>query len=410
MNVHGSWRNHALALGLPKETSPREQVEEFARRWDAFPVAPERRAEAPWLENTLTGDDVDLFRVLPLFRLNDGDGGFYLDKAAVVSRDPADPDHFGKQNLGTYRLEVIGRDRLALQPVPVHDIAQHLRTAEENGEDLPVAITLGNDPVVPIVAGMPLRYDQSEYEMAGALRSTPMPIATAPHTGLDVPWGAEVVIEGVVESRKRQLEGKFHIHRPLLGRPADAGHPYRADLLPHRPGLRVPVPRHAVDRVRLPGGPEHQRAAAEATARRVPRGARRQRDVHARAAGHHLHGQAVRRFRQGGRDARHDHAARPGVRLPGHPGRRGRGPVRPAAGDVGAVRQGEPEGGRRGHPEPVGGRTRPGLPAGRRHQQDDHRRDDPVGPDVRGNFGTPVKDLPETAEWAAKLRTLLAGR
>ncbi|CAM5639757.1 Phenolic acid decarboxylase OS=Streptomyces fumanus OX=67302 GN=GCM10018772_17980 PE=3 SV=1 [Streptomyces fumanus] len=34
----------------------------------------------------------------------------------------------------------------------------------------------------------------------------------------------------------------------------------------------------------------------------------------------------------------------------------------------------------------------------------------PVGPDVRGNFGTPVKDLPETAEWAAKLRTLLAGR
>lgn len=209
MNVHGSWRNHALALGMPKETSPREQVEEFARRWDAFPVPPERRADAPWQENTVTGGDVDLFAVLPLFRLNDGDGGFYLDKAAVVSRDPADPDHFGKQNLGTYRMEVIGRDRLALQPVPVHDIAQHLRTAEERGEDLPVAITLGNDPVIPIVAGMPLRYDQSEYEMAGALRGAPMPIATAPHTGLDVPWGAEVVIEGVVESRVRQIEGPF---------------------------------------------------------------------------------------------------------------------------------------------------------------------------------------------------------
>ncbi|GGV25683.1 phenolic acid decarboxylase subunit C [Streptomyces longisporoflavus] len=209
MNVHGSWANHALALGLPRTTPVKEQVETFAARWDAFPVAPERREDAPWRENTVEGADVDLFSVLPLFRLNDGDGGFYLDKAAVVSRDPEDPDNFGKQNVGTYRIEVIGTDRLAFQPVPMHDIAQHLRKAEEAGEDLPVAITLGNDPVTTIVAGMPMAYDQSEYEMAGALRGAPAPIATAPLTGFDVPWGSEVVIEGVIESRKRQIEGPF---------------------------------------------------------------------------------------------------------------------------------------------------------------------------------------------------------
>jgi vanillate/4-hydroxybenzoate decarboxylase subunit C len=209
MNVHGSWRNHAMALGLPKETSTREQVEEFARRWDDFPISPVRREDAPWKANSVTGEDVNLFDVLPLFRLNDGDGGFYLDKAAVVSRDPDAPEDFDKQNLGIYRIEVIGTDRLALQPVPMHDIAQHLRKAEELGEDLPVAITLGNDPVVPIVAGMPMAYDQSEYEMAGALRGEPMPIATAPLTGFDVPWGSEVVIEGRIESRVRQIEGPF---------------------------------------------------------------------------------------------------------------------------------------------------------------------------------------------------------
>ncbi|MGW6402614.1 non-oxidative vanillic acid decarboxylases subunit C [Streptomyces sp. NPDC055134] len=209
MNVHGSWANHALALGLPKNTPVKEQVEEFARRWDAFPVAPERREDAPWRENTQEGEGVDLFSVLPLFRLNDGDGGFYLDKAAVVSRDPEDPDDFGKQNVGTYRIQVIGTDRLAFQPVPMHDVAQHLRKAEEKGEDLPIAITLGNDPVMAIVAGMPMAYDQSEYEMAGALRGAPAPIATAPLTGFDVPWGSEVVIEGVIESRERQMEGPF---------------------------------------------------------------------------------------------------------------------------------------------------------------------------------------------------------
>lgn len=209
MNVHGSWRNHALALGLPAATPVREQIEEFARRWDAFPVAPEWRADPPWQENTLVGADVDLFDVLPLFRLNDGDGGFYLDKAAVVSRDPQDPDDFGKQNVGTYRLQVLGPDRLAVQPVPMHDMARHLHAAERLGEDLPLAITLGNDPVMAMVAGMPMAYDRSEYEMAGALRGAPAPLATAPLTGFDVPWGSEVVIEGAIESRTRQIEGPF---------------------------------------------------------------------------------------------------------------------------------------------------------------------------------------------------------
>lgn len=45
--------------------------------------------------------------------------------------------------------------------------------------------------------------------MAGALRESPYPIATAPLTGFDVPWGSEVILEGVIESRKREIEGPF---------------------------------------------------------------------------------------------------------------------------------------------------------------------------------------------------------
>jgi 4-hydroxybenzoate decarboxylase len=209
MNVHGSWANHALALGMPKDTGAREQVDEFIRRWEDFPVAPVLRADPPWAQNTWEGDDADIFQVLPLFRLNDGDGGFYIDKAAVVSRDPDDPEDSGKQNVGIYRIEVKGKRKLALQPVPMHDIAQHLRKAEERDEDLPVAIAVGNDPVISIVASTPLKYDENEYELAGALRGCPAPIAKAPLTGLPVPWGSEVVIEGVVERRKREIEGPF---------------------------------------------------------------------------------------------------------------------------------------------------------------------------------------------------------
>lgn len=209
LNTLGSWPNHAIAIGMDPGTSTKDQVAEFIRRWDEFPVSVQHRENPPWQENCVIGDDINLFEILPLFRLNDGDGGFYLDKAAVVSRDPADPGNFNKQNVGIYRMQVKGKRRLAIQPVPVHDIAIHLKAAEERGEDLPVAITLGNDPIITLMASTPLRYDQSEYEMAGALRQAPYPVATAPLTGFDVPWGSEVVIEGVIEGRKRELEGPF---------------------------------------------------------------------------------------------------------------------------------------------------------------------------------------------------------
>ncbi|MFG1711288.1 non-oxidative hydroxyarylic acid decarboxylases subunit C [Nonomuraea sp. M3C6] len=209
MNTLGSWPNHAIAMGLPPSTSTREQVDEFIRRWERFPVPPIRRDDPPWRENTVDGADINVFDLLPLFRLNDGDGGFYLDKAAVVSRDPDDPDHFGKQNVGIYRIEVKGPRKLAIQPVPMHDIALHLRRAEERGEDLPIAITIGNDPIITLMASAALRYDESEYEMAGAVRESPYPIAAALLTGLDVPWGSEVVLEGVIEGRKREIEGPF---------------------------------------------------------------------------------------------------------------------------------------------------------------------------------------------------------
>lgn len=209
MNIHGSWANHALALDMDKHSSTRNQVDEFIRRWEKFPVKPEYRDDPPWARNSQEGDEVDIFKVLPLFRLNDGDGGFYIDKAAVISKDPEDPASTDKQNVGVYRIQVKGKRKLAILPSSVHDLALHLRKAEQRGADLPIAITIGNEPVISIVASTPMEYDQNEYELAGALRGAPAPIARSPLYDLPVPWGSEIVIEGVIESRKREIEGPF---------------------------------------------------------------------------------------------------------------------------------------------------------------------------------------------------------
>ncbi len=74
--------------------------------------------------------------------------------------------------------------------VPMHDIALHLHKAERAREDLPIAITLGNDPIITHDGRNAAEIRSVRYEMAGALRESPYPIATAPLTGFDVPWGS----------------------------------------------------------------------------------------------------------------------------------------------------------------------------------------------------------------------------
>ncbi len=210
LNVHGSWQNHALMLGMPKNSTIKEQFFELDRRWRNYPVKPVRVApeEAPVLEHRIQ-KDINLFEVLPLYRINQFDGGFYLSKALTVSRDITDWDNFDSQNAGTYRLQVKGRDKLGIQALPFHDLAIHLRIAEEQGRPLPVAICIGNDPVLNFMSSTPVEYMQSEYEFAGALKGEPMELVPSAEYGLDIPAHSEVVLEGYILPGVRSIEGPF---------------------------------------------------------------------------------------------------------------------------------------------------------------------------------------------------------
>jgi UbiD family decarboxylase len=205
MNVHGSWQNHALMLGLPKGASLKTQFYEVSKRWDRYPLPPRRVGNAP-LKEVILESNFSLFRELPLFRVNPMDGGFYLSKACVVSRDPENPEN---QNVGIYRLQVKDRDRIGVQIGAHHDLAVHLRKAEEVNMPLRVAIAVSNEPVTSFVASTPLKYDEDEYSMMGAIRGEPTEIIASERGNLDVPAGAEVVIEGEIIPRQRFVEGPF---------------------------------------------------------------------------------------------------------------------------------------------------------------------------------------------------------
>lgn len=207
MNVHGSWPNHALALGMDRNASPRDQFHRFVHGYQQYPGEFRRVNDAPWQE-VVVDKDVNLYDLMPLFRINRGDGGHFLDKACVVSRDPDDPGNDDVENVGVYRLQVKGPNRLGIQTVPQHDIAIHLAHAERRGEDLPVAIALGTEPIITLMAATPMLYDQLEYRMAGAMQGEPYQVVQTDKR-LDVPWGAEYVLEGRLLAGQREMEGPF---------------------------------------------------------------------------------------------------------------------------------------------------------------------------------------------------------
>jgi len=153
VNVHGSFGNLALLLGMPKTTPVRELFFEIIRRWgsDKPLLARVDPKNAPVHENRID-HGINLYDLLPLYRINAHDGGFYIGKACVVSRDPLDPDNFGKQNVGIYRIQVMGPDTFTLLSIPAHDMGRQMLMAEQHGKPLKVSVMIGNHPAMPMFA------------------------------------------------------------------------------------------------------------------------------------------------------------------------------------------------------------------------------------------------------------------
>lgn len=208
-NIHGSWVNNAILLGMDKGATIREQFFQADRLWNNLNAGELKWVDNPPCREVVVEKNINLYELIPLFRINQNDGGFYFSKACVVSRDPEDPENIDKENVGIYRLMVQGPDTIGMQGLPYHDIARHLKSAEERGLPLPVAICIGTPPLLTTMAATPLAYDQSEYKAASALMGEPLEMAKALGCNLNVPANSEYVIEGEVLPRQRFCEGPF---------------------------------------------------------------------------------------------------------------------------------------------------------------------------------------------------------
>jgi UbiD family decarboxylase len=200
----GSYKRFAMALGLPPDTLPAEIVSAFRDRIKT-PLTPVVVSDGPCQENVHLGDAIDLLEFpVPWWSPRDG-GRFIGTWHGVISKDL----HTGIRNVGMHRVQVFDRNHTGIGTLAMAHISHHLRQRQRVGQPLEVAIVIGADETVPIVAGTGFPPDVDELALAGALRQEPLQLVKCKTVDVEVPASAEIVIEGVVSPTERHLEGPF---------------------------------------------------------------------------------------------------------------------------------------------------------------------------------------------------------
>ncbi len=200
-------------LAYLKEPDPPKGVKDA---WSKLPIfkkvmsmAPKRVSRPACQANAVEGDEVDLYQ-LPVQTCWPGDAGPLITWPLVVTRGPEKK----RQNMGIYRQQVIGRNRVIMRWLSHRGGALDFRDWQiaHPGEPFPVAVALGADPATILGAVTPVPDSLSEYAFAGLLRGHRTELGKATLHDLEVPASAEIVLEGYIYPDDTAPEGPFGDH------------------------------------------------------------------------------------------------------------------------------------------------------------------------------------------------------
>ncbi|MEO5365002.1 MAG: UbiD family decarboxylase [Magnetococcus sp. WYHC-3] len=159
----------------------------------------------PCQEVVMDGTEVNLKR-LPLQTCWPEDAGALITWPLVITRALEG----GPVNIGVYRMQVIGRNKLIMRWLRHRGGAKHL--ASHGGRRMPVAVAIGCDPGTILAAVTPVPDALSEYAFAGLLREERVAVVRGQTVDLPIPATAEIVLEGEVDPNEKADEGPFGDH------------------------------------------------------------------------------------------------------------------------------------------------------------------------------------------------------
>jgi 4-hydroxy-3-polyprenylbenzoate decarboxylase len=177
-------------------------------------MGPKTISRPPCQDVVIDGDAIDLNK-LPIQTCWPGDVGPLVTWPLVITRGPEKP----RMNLGIYRMQLIGRNKLIMRWLSHRGGALDFRDwcLKRPGEPYPVAIALGADPATTLGAVTPVPDALSEYAFAGLLRGGKTELANCltqrcKDNELLVPANSEIILEGYIDPEEMADEGPFGDH------------------------------------------------------------------------------------------------------------------------------------------------------------------------------------------------------
>ena len=174
----------------------------------AAPIEPRVVAAAPCQDVCVLGAALDATGAaldgLPVPISTPGfDNAPYLSAGRYITKDPDS----GRQNVGNYRGQLKAPRRLGMNPsVELRaGIYAHWLKYKARGEPMPCAVVVGCPPLVSYAAVTKLPEDLDELAVAGA----PINVVRAKTVDLLVPAEAEIVIEGLIDTKFLEPEAPF---------------------------------------------------------------------------------------------------------------------------------------------------------------------------------------------------------
>jgi len=200
-------------LAMLKEPDPPKGMKDA---WEKLPIfkqvlnmAPKVVSKARCQDIIIEGDDVDL-HTLPIQTCWPGDAGPLISWGLVITKGPLKD----RQNLGIYRQQVIGKNRVIMRWLAHRGGALDFADWQQAhpGEPFPISVALGADPATILAAVTPVPDSLSEYAFAGLLRGGKTDVTQCIGSDLQVPASAEFVLEGHIYPDDMSDEGPFGDH------------------------------------------------------------------------------------------------------------------------------------------------------------------------------------------------------
>ncbi|ABK78346.1 3-polyprenyl-4-hydroxybenzoate decarboxylase [Cenarchaeum symbiosum A] len=142
---------------------------------------------ARFLENTLSDASG-----LPVVTHFEKEPGPFITSSIAYARNP----DTGAQNSSFHRLMPIDGSHFSIRMVEGRHLHRCFVDAAEHGEDLKVAVVVGVHPAVAIAGAYQADWGKDEMELAAGILGGRLSLAQCPQTGLNVPAGSEIVMEG----------------------------------------------------------------------------------------------------------------------------------------------------------------------------------------------------------------------